>query len=345
MHEHGAGPASKRRRRLHAVLGLTLSLAIFFALSETGIRAYWTWRKLSFFGCQNQIFLVFHRQLEVVLNTPVERGDGVFDVLLLGGSVLHPEFATIDRQLGEQIETRIDGPVRVHNVSGTGHVSLDSFYKYRHLTDKSFDLVLVYHGVNEVRANNCPDELYRDDYSHYAWYADLNAFERAPGARWLASPYTFGMLWRRGTAVLGLRAYQPKNLSAGDPAWVQHGAHIKTQKAFDRNLSAIVELAKQKNQTLVLMTFAYYNPPQFPDAWYPTRIWGRPANVEKGIRAHNDVVSRLVQTNPELIFVDQNRLIPKEKAYFRDVCHLSEQGSERFVQNVMGVLEGQKILQ
>ena len=55
-------------------------------------------------------------------------------------------------------------------MSQGAHTTLDSYLKHKALHNKTFDVVVIYHGINEVRANNSPPEIFKPDYSHYAWY-------------------------------------------------------------------------------------------------------------------------------------------------------------------------------
>jgi hypothetical protein len=74
--------------------------------------------------------------------------------------------------------------VRVHLAAAGAQTSRDSYLKYRWLSSKRFDLVVLYDGINEACANNCPPNVFRADYSHYAWYRFLNDFDRSrPSAR------------------------------------------------------------------------------------------------------------------------------------------------------------------
>jgi hypothetical protein len=79
------------------------------------------------------------------------------------------KFYAIERLLDEKLNYRASRTACIHNASHPAHTSLDSLYKYRELQDKSFDLVIIYHGINKTRANNCPPHVFQADYSHYAW--------------------------------------------------------------------------------------------------------------------------------------------------------------------------------
>ena len=335
-------PSPTRSRVTRFGLRFIFALCVFFVTGEVAIRFYWTLRGLSFFRCPAQFHLVHYRKLQPIEKETIRFGDGRFDLLMLGASVLDPRYGRIEKLLPAKLEPLIDGALRVHNVAASAHVSLDSYYKYRHLADKQFDLVLVYHGINEVRANNCPASVFREDYAHYSWYEDMNELEATDATSWLAFPFTAKSLWRRSLSRLGWRHHVPKDMTNmhGSP-WIHEGRDIKTRTPFRRNLQDILDLARKKDEKAMIMTFAY-----LPDPWppgsspplLPTEIWGQPANVIKGIETHNQVIHQLMNENPHVLFVDQRRLIPQERTYFQDICHLSTEGSARFVDNVVDVL-------
>lgn len=130
--------------------------------------------------------------------------------------------------------------------------------------------------------------------------------------------------------------------------WVAYGSDIRTAESFRTNLTRIVELAREREETLVLMTFAWYVPDDYTkqrfhdgqlpytpaEKTHPIEIWGSPENVVAGIRAHNAVVREVAAAHPDLPFVDQEQRIPRDGAYFGDICHFSERGLEAFVEGI-----------
>jgi hypothetical protein len=57
--------------------------------------------------------------------------------------------------------------------------------------------LLIEHGINELRSNNCPSSLYKDDYSHYSWYKILNLFEKNSKIDSMGSLFTLYFLFVR----------------------------------------------------------------------------------------------------------------------------------------------------
>ena len=238
-------------------LGL-LYILFLLALAEGGSRLFWTTRGASFLAAHRDLHLAFYPELRPIQRAALSKDDEVFDILMLGASVLHGAFTKVERYLSERLSSEMPGTVRIHNVSVPAHTTRDSYYKYRHLMDKRFELIVVYHGINEVRANNCPPSVYREDYSHYSWYRLVNALEAGTEQRRLVFPYTAEFLGKSLQEEMGLRRYVPRHRPRGD--WLEYGRHIKTPGAFRANLEGILRMAKTKGEPVLLMTFSYYIP-------------------------------------------------------------------------------------
>jgi hypothetical protein len=339
-----AGSRRWRRRILFCAVYF-LFLAV---LGEVGARAFWKTRGVPFFTAHRRVYRSFYPMLPPLERAPLDEDKEGFDVLLLGGSALHLDYGDIEHVLRERLCRALDRRVRVHNLSAPAHTSLDSYYKYKHLADKRFDLVVVYHGINEVRANNCPASTFRSDYSHFAWYKLINDFERRADARWFILPYTIEFVVLKAAGRLGWSAFLPTHEPA--PESLNDGCDVKTEASFRRNLEGILETAAGRDERVVLMTYAFHVPPDYAKSafddrvldytvhLFPIELWGRPDCVVAGIRAHNAVVTALAATHERVLFVDQNERIPHEALYFNDICHLTHEGSARFADHIVGAL-------
>ena len=157
----------KRRKALaKGALRAVAAIGIFFLSLEAASRIYLVIdHGFPAIRPRNLIF-DYYPEMRNALNANMDKGDETFDVLILAASVFESKFGNIPELLQTRLAETLDRPVRLHNVARGAHSSLDSLYKYRLLTHKSYDLVIVYHGINEVRANNCPPDRVRDDYAH-----------------------------------------------------------------------------------------------------------------------------------------------------------------------------------
>lgn len=341
--------AGRHRRRSRARrIGFALALlAGALLLAEAGTRGFWAWRGVPFLRSPERLHLAFYPELRPVEQRAVRR-DEIFDILLLGGSAVSPQYGSIAEQLAEQLVRRWRRRVIVHCVGARAHTTRDSYYKYRHLGDKSFDLVIVYHGINDVRANNCPPELFRADYAHWGWYAVINQCEALENP-FSALPFTvsYGLT---GIALrLGLRHSVPAHAPRAD--WIAHGANVKTAATFRANVDAIGELARARGEPVLLATFASHVPPDYTAARFaardldyalhllPLELWGAVDNVTRALAAHNAELRDAAARHQHVHLVDLAELMPRGGAWFNDACHFTHVGCTRFVELVVEAID------
>ena len=258
-----------------------------------------------------EVLQAFYPAYKEVKTRKIVKDDETFDILILGGSVV-AAYYPIEKLLQEQLQLKTSKPIRIHNVAEPAHTSLDSYYKYKKLLDKSFDLVLFYHGINETRANNCPDSIFKKDYTHYSWYRALRQIDRQKEIRWTILPYTLHYAWIYLQEFIG----SPELIHFKDNRkdWMKYGNSIKTEAAFRENIEKILSIAKRKNEKVILMSFAYYIPDDYSKEKFVNKaldytrhnraieIWGKPEYVEKGILVHNTVIKSLAELHKEVIF-------------------------------------------
>lgn len=344
------GELGPGRRRLFAVLTAALVLVAVEGASRAyvafGYGASWL-RPGSIVGC-------FYPELRKIQQRGTDDGDA-FRVLLLGGSVLHPAWGAFPETLHDVLARRSAREVEIYNAAAAGHATRDSLIKYRHLAAERFDLVIVYHGINELRANNVPAADFRGDYSHIAWYRRLAWIEAHPGLmRWSAVPYALHDVWIGIETLVG--RYRPIPRIKPDPELLAHGAELKTPASFQQNLEAILALAHERDQPVLLMSYAYYLAPGYSKSAFRQRaldygshrvhveVWGRPEHVVAGLDAHNAVIRDVAARHPEVAYVDQEAAIPDGALYWNDVCHLSVSGMLVFAEGIGRELEARGVL-
>lgn len=267
-------------------------------------------------------------------------GDKTFDVLLLGASVLHPCCGDVAARLQRRLGQKLGRPVRVLNLSFPGRTTVESRMKYAHLADRRFDLVLVYHAINDTYVNNCPHGAFRPDYSHVSHIAQMQALERHPEVSWFCLPYTIkyllphlGQGWRLTGCHWDLR----------------YGSELRTPPSFEANLEAIATMAENRGDPLMLASFASYVPANYSREAFkahrldygthyaPVEAWGEPANLIRGLAAHNAAIRR-VAARHQTLFVDVAGQMPPGRLYFDDPCHLAPEGCRRFVELIVDAL-------
>ncbi len=330
------------KRNLKRILFYAAYILFLFVLAELGARCFWLARGLPFLTAQRKFDWIFYPELKRLKETPVAPCSDCFDVLILSGSALTTRWGSIEHILREELSRRTRKRIRLYNLAIQAHTSLDSYYKYKHLQDRHFDLVVLYHGINDVRANNCPPSMFRPDYSHYSWYEMIDDFERKADSRWLVLPYTLKYIF---VIFLWQSHYVPTDRPKAK--WLDYGCDIKTTGPFRENIERIIQIARKKHEVVLLMTYSYYIPEGYSEEkfnkraldytayHFPVEQWGKPACVAKGVDAHNAVIRELAPRYDNVVFVDQEREIPKSGLYFNDVCHLTHRGCERFVDNIL----------
>ncbi len=345
--------SARPTRTTHAAFRIFLvvwTLALAFAALEITGRAYYMVRK-------HQSFWITPRRL-VDLWYPEVRAErakyrpGEVNVLILGGSVLHHDFGNVEGELRQRLEASLGQPVAVVNLAMLAHGTLDSCYKYQLVRDLPFDAVLVYHGINELRANNVPPRFWRDDYSHYAWYDEINFYFRHPwlaGLPFIAPYYVKHLYVALFREVLHPQAFVKQHRPR--PDWMVYGSTIRTAGPFRANLERIIALARAKQDPIVLMTFASYVPKSYTlerfkrgelpyaagDRKKEIELWGFPENIVKGLEVHNTVI-RSLAAEYRLPLADEMGAIGGRPEYFIDICHLSAAGVTAFVEQAVPVV-------
>ncbi len=323
-----------------------VTACLFFLVLEGVSRLEWSSRSEVPFFSPNVAF--YYPELRPG-GEPLAPEKDSLDVLLLGGSVLHPDWGSIPQTLKEQLTQRTGRDVNVLNLAKPGHTTLDSLYKLRRLRGHALDLVVCYHGINDLRLNNCPRETFRQDYSHYSWYWVINRFENHRGIPDLACLFSLTYRFARLYEKLGASSrFIPKDRPI--ESMMQHGGDIKTEAPFRRNMAGILARARSEGTPVVLMPFAFHLPSDYSLEAFEARgldyclhscaveIWGRPEHIAKGIRAHNEILLSLAEGSDNVLLVDQRAGIPRSGRYFNDVCHLTQKGCGLFVENLVGAL-------
>lgn len=323
------------------------SLLVCAVLGEVAARAYWSVAYDVPFREPALILYSHYPELRIFDEYRPAHDDDYYDILVLGGSTLHRDFATVVRETHERLAAAGHPAVRIFNLAGLAHTSRDSWLKYASMAEPRFELVIFYHGINDARANNAPEEVFREDYGHYSWYEIVNSLAPFHRRSSLALPQTLTFSFLRLRQSLNEDRYIPIHVPRSD--WVGYGRNYRSAASFERNLRAIIELASERGDEMLLMTFATHVPEDYSDeAFRQKRLdyslhlfgihhWGRLENVIGAIDAHNEVVRRLAE-NEQLSFVDQARLMKGSARNFNDPCHLTNLGSHEFTEHLLQVL-------
>lgn len=283
-------------------------------------------------------------------------GAGDVEILMLGASSLkNPLYdvgAVVEKMLGA--DPALAGrKVKVFNLAVEAQTSLDSYYKYLAIAGKrNFAAVVVYDGINDLRANNCPPEMFRADYSHYAWYDDVDFYHRNEGyfRAGLYFPFFTHAAGRRLRARFSKTVYVPRERPRRE--WYKYGPDIKTAGPFRKNINGILRIAAANKQKVILATFAHYIPEGYSyQNWlrkkygrnfvFPVEMWGTPAAVEKGLAAHNAIIREEAAADPAAaVLLDEDKTFPARDDMFIDVCHMTPNGAARLSWDISRKIAG-----
>ncbi|MGQ0554162.1 MAG: SGNH/GDSL hydrolase family protein [Planctomycetota bacterium] len=323
-----------------------MALLVLALLAELAVRVLLTFEPWSRPFLTGPVGVIYPELHEVPASQPDQ-----LRLLLLGGSVLDPDWSTVAVDLEQRLPAalgRAPDSVRVVNLARAGHTTLDSFSKYRLLAGEHFDLVVLYHAINDLRANNVPPELFRADYSHYLWYRvqagllpPLDALDAQP----LPSPFVLPLAARYAALAAGHALGWLEFLAPGEPqaAWLAHGAELKTVATFRANLQRLARLAEQRGERVLMLGFASYVAPGYTRQAFGARqldyagahgsaieLWGRPEHVVAGLAAHNAIIAEVAPR-----YFDMRPLAELRGSAFRDICHLSLPGTSAFVERLL----------
>ena len=331
-------PAPAPRRRALRAGGYVVYLLVLF---EIGARLYWAFgHGVPLTAESKDWYAQYFPGLRDSQITEATLGDddGHFDVLLLGGSVLDNLHTNHAETFREALSEAVGQPVRLYDLAYPAHTMRDSLLKHRLVRDRPVDLVVVYHAINDTRMNNCSAEMFRDDYSHAAWYHEISRMEaHAALLPYLVLPFT---LEHAVIQLLGakwfefyVRRHRPNE------AMTRFGGEVKTAEPFGANLAEIVEATGRTKTPVLVMTFDWYEPADYSlEAFqagtldydshsHATEIWGEPAHIVAGVRAHNDVLRSYATGAPDhVIYLDLEPVVPDGRAYWNDICHFNDAG-------------------
>lgn len=341
--EARAAPPAPHRWPIRAA-ALLLTVALTAAGLELSARTWWWAEHGVPFARPSRVLYAWYPKLARIDRARPSVDDATFDVLLLGGSVLHKRWGAVPQLLRERLSAQLERDVRIFNLADDAQTTHDSRTAYAAIEHARFEWVLVYHGINEARANNVPPALFRPDYGHYVWYELVDAMAPYHGRAWLALPYTL----RYAGLRLRQRAAPERYVGLNEPRedWLAYGSVLHSTASFRANLEAILETARARGDRVVLATFATYVPDGYSrEAFlagqldynghrFPVETWGRREHVEAAVAAHNEVVRELA-ARFDVDFVEIARAMPGTGVLFQDICHFTRRGSEWFVDEIL----------
>lgn len=266
-----------------------------------------------------------------------EKTPGEFRIVCLGGSTTYT--ADVDDyrdSYPSQLETQLHGlgytNVSVINAGFPGWSSTESLINFQvRVLDLSPDLVVVYHGINDVppRANVPSNWFRRDNRGYYATRLSLTRDDR----------------WFHGSTALRIvlvacgrwKSISPTSLfyRSSPYSYRNPSAELRLGNVgrnspdhFVKNLEAIIALAESRDAHTVLASFCYS--PELINS----RKGGNPkrqahqAVYASAIEAQNLALAKLAQKNQAARFFDFAGVFPRKDEFFSSQVHVTTLGAK-----------------
>lgn len=341
------------RRKLKNGLLMT---GILLLISEIVLRIYFSLSIDIPIFRSDLLILKYYPELRPYLAGEELRDKSFPRILILGGSAVHTSFCNLDEQINFKENRSNRKKFAVDTIAQYAQNSLDSWYKYKLLSKFHFKYVLFYHGINDTRTNNCPGDMFDENYRHISFYNELFILFRHPEIKITLVPWFLDYLLQKIKELTGLHKTIPKEYNVmefyfsktakEDPLW-KYGNEIKSKQTFSRNLNNILELASQKGDSVFVISYASFQPENYSlkkfidkelgytEHKWPTELYGSPPNVLAGIEAHNQIGRALAKQFPIARHVEFADSLSKEGKYFFDICHLTPEGCNELGEKIL----------
>lgn len=233
---------------------------------------------------------------------------------------------------------------KIYNLAQSGHTSSDSLNKLKYLAKKgySFDYIVFYHGINDVKLNNFPDELFKDNYQQHYYFKFTNKIFNYDNK--FNFIFNSALIKKLMFNYYKLFYYEIEFIIP--PEWNKFGGNIKSKQAFNNFLNQFITIARTQNSKIIIPLFAYNIPDNYSKELFldrkigyslnlnediPLDIYGTPKNIIKGINIHNELAINL--SNDFVVIINTTN-ISHNISNFIDGIHLSEIGKGLLVNEI-----------
>jgi lysophospholipase L1-like esterase len=279
------------------------------------------------------------------------KGERTFRVFVFGGSTVHCGTVPYEQTHCRVLERRLQAAypeykIEVQNLGCEWHATEHDVIKLLFTAqDFSPDLVIMYHGINDVVRSFVPDLFgvgeYRSDYRHYlgpvtnlvypnrALMTAINLF----GGHW-CSDFRFDPVRLEGPEGKGLHNSIILFFPKSQPVEIENWAALP---AFERNTRDFVAIARSKQMNTLLATQpSLYREDLTPHDQellsFPAshQFHGQRASLRsmvRGMKTFNDKARQIAQET-DVRLVDLEALMPKTTEYMYDDVHYTKAGNE-----------------
>jgi hypothetical protein len=234
-----------------------------------------------------------------LLSLPPKLDTSKVNILILGGSAITDTLCHISKNLEKDFGSQ-SKHVNIYNLAQFAHTTLDTKIKFDHCKDLGFDYVFTYDGINDTRANNCPDNVFSKDYSHIQFYSQVNIYERHPEINYFTLPFVIDYYWNEFKIKAGYKKIIPQEYVVVN--WKLIGTDTTTEASTGKeNIRAMREFI-DKNQDKIFGS----NLIKVDSAW-----WSEGKNV-KSAQTFKNNLEHIYAAKPS-----QTKLILTEYAWYQ----------------------------
>ncbi len=256
------------------------------------------------------------------------KSDGIYRIVVLGGSSTYTSGVedneqTYPYQLNRLLrETYGYDNIEVINAGVGGYDSWESLINLQfRVLDIEPDLLIVYHGTNDVHTRLVAPDFYRGDNSgrRKQWGPpDIPLIAHSLLARIIAGKLGFAL-----QPGIGAFVNSPTYRGAGSAAWSADDGQARSLLArnppiyFRRNLMNMASIANAHGVRIAFATWAHS--PTFDD-------YASSDVYQLGYRENNDIVKEVAELSDALLF-DFAAVMPVDRRYWADGPHVNEAGA------------------
>jgi lysophospholipase L1-like esterase len=259
---------------------------------------------------------------------PVKKPVGKFRIVALGGSTTYTiEVEDNDKMFTRQLQNVLRDSfgydaVEVINAGVGGYNSWESLMNLEfRVLDLNPDLIIVYHGTNDVHTRLVARESYKGDNSgrRKQWSAPYvsPAVQHSYLVRIISSKLDLGLFRREGLgSYVNAPTYKGQGSSnpSTDPMVL---LEVHPPSYFRRNLTNMVVITRAHGADILLSTWAHS--PYFND-------YASTAYYQRGFQENNAVIREVAAERGVRLF-DFAKKMPKSKEYWSDGRHVNEKGA------------------
>lgn len=280
----------------------------------------------------------FYRKNKTSHNSLGFRGEEIFQkkkgttrIVALGGSTTYTEAVKDDKfsyphLLQRYLNENSDAGYEVINAGVSAYSSTESLINLQlRVLELNPDIIIIYHGVNDVHARLVDPEHYLADNTgrRKSWEKpEYSIFDESMYLRMMRRKIGFSR-----PPFLGDLVNSPYFKGAGTYYFEKHKENVDFYNNlldknrpiyFRRNLNLMVNIARQNNIEPLLLTWAYTKKlPGYTDFSY----------YQKALSEMNEVVKEVASINNVRI-LDFANLMSEDKKYWADSRHVNEEGSK-----------------